>query len=142
MDRTVEQLDQEHTRSGEAGILNAAGLKNVLEFMVRGYCSQHQGSTIYSEAVKAYVETLRKEHRGHLEASVKAIVKSMPDEMTDDLPNKKQRARISRTSKTFTKSKSGRRTAPRSTACSMPAIISTRRERYSSRRSNTGRGLG
>jgi hypothetical protein len=57
MDRTFEQLDQEHTRSGEAGILNATGLKNVLEFMVRGYCSQHQGSTIYIEAVKAYRST-------------------------------------------------------------------------------------
>ena len=34
-----------------------------------------------------YVETLRKEHCGHLDDSVKAIVKSMPDEMTDDLPN-------------------------------------------------------
>ena len=54
MDRTFEQLDQEHTRSGEAGILNAAGLKNVLEFMVRGYCSQHQGSTVHIEAVKVY----------------------------------------------------------------------------------------
>ena len=54
MDRTFEQLDQEHTRSGQAGILNAAGLKNVLEFMVRGYCSQHQGSTVHIEAVKVY----------------------------------------------------------------------------------------
>jgi hypothetical protein len=34
-----------------------------------------------------YVETLRKEHCGHLDESVKAIVKSMSDEMTDDLPN-------------------------------------------------------
>src|SRR6516225_698878 len=28
MDRTFAQLDQEHTRHGEAGILKAAGLKN------------------------------------------------------------------------------------------------------------------
>ena len=54
MDRTFEQLDREHTRHGEAGILNAGYLTNVLEAMVRGNCSQHQGSTIYLEAVRAY----------------------------------------------------------------------------------------
>ena len=53
MDRTFAQLDQEHTRHGEAGILKA-DLKNVMEMMVRGYCSQHQGSTVHIEAVKVY----------------------------------------------------------------------------------------
>jgi hypothetical protein len=53
VDSIFEQLDHEHKRSGEPGIL-IDRLKNTLEAVAAGLCSQHQRSTISREAAEAY----------------------------------------------------------------------------------------
>jgi hypothetical protein len=53
MDSIFAQLDQEHKKYGEPGILTDR-LRNTLEVAAAGLCSQHQRSTISNEAAEAY----------------------------------------------------------------------------------------
>jgi hypothetical protein len=53
MDQVFEQLDREHTKYGEPGIVGDQ-LANVLRMMAAGFCQQNPRSTISIEAAKAY----------------------------------------------------------------------------------------